>query len=82
MLELRVLTGTHAGARALLTDEAQWIGSGDNCALILTDEGLVEQHARIEHRPDGTLLLSGAGADGVVRPARRGPRRLRDERFP
>ncbi len=71
MLELRVLTGTHAGARALLTDEAQWIGSGDNCALILTDEGLLEQHARIEHRPDGTLLLSGAGADDppiVLRP--------------
>ncbi len=57
MLELRVLTGTHAGARALLSAEPQWIGSGDDCALILTDEGLLDQHAQIEHRPDGTLVL-------------------------
>lgn len=57
MLELRVLTGTHAGARALLSAEPQWIGSGDECALILTDEGLLDQHACLEHAPDGTWVL-------------------------
>lgn len=57
MLELRVLTGTHAGARALLSEEPQWIGSGDDCAVILTDEGLLDQHGCIEHRPDGSLVL-------------------------
>lgn len=57
MLELRVLTGTHAGARALLSAEPQWIGSGDECALILTDEGLLGQHACLEHAPDGTWVL-------------------------
>ncbi len=60
MLELRVLTGTHAGARALLAEQPQWIGRGDDCALILSDEGLLDQHARIEHRLDGTLLLTWA----------------------
>ncbi len=71
MLELRVLTGTHAGARALLAEQPQWIGRGDDCALILSDEGLLDQHARIEHRPDGTLLLIG-GDEGqapvIIRP--------------
>lgn len=57
MLELRVLTGTHAGARALLAAEPQVIGSGDDCALILTDEGVLAQHARIEYRADGSLIL-------------------------
>ncbi len=71
MLELRVLTGTHAGARALLSAEPQWIGSGDECALILTDPGLDPQHARIAHRPDGTLALEwadGAQPPVVLRP--------------
>ena len=71
MLELRVLTGTHAGARALLAEQPQWIGRGDDCALILSDEGLLDQHARIEHRSDGTLLLTWADegqAPVVIRP--------------
>ena len=71
MLELRVLTGTHAGARALLAEQPQWIGRGEDCALILSDEGLLDQHACIEHRPDGTLLLIGADesqAPVVIRP--------------
>jgi type III secretion protein D len=71
MLELRVLTGTHAGARALLSQQPQWIGCGDDCALILSDEGLLDQHARIAHRPDGTLLLTWIDANQtpvVLRP--------------
>ncbi len=40
MLELRILTGTHAGARALLTDIPQLVGSDEGCALILSDTGI------------------------------------------
>ncbi len=57
MLELRVLTGTHAGARVLLPDQPQSLGSASDCDLILTDEGLLAHHAQIEARDDGTVLL-------------------------
>lgn len=57
MFELRVLTGTHAGARALLPDAPQVLGSGDDCDLILSDEGVQERHARLEQREDGTTVL-------------------------
>lgn len=57
MLELRVLTGVHAGACALLTAHPQWVGSDEGCALILTDAGVLAQHARIEPAADGTVVL-------------------------
>ncbi len=57
MLELRILTGTHAGARALLTDIPQLVGSDEGCALILSDTGIQGQHACLEHQPDGSILL-------------------------
>jgi type III secretion system YscD/HrpQ family protein len=57
MLELRVLTGTHAGARVLLPDQPQSLGSASDCDLILTDEGLLAHHAQIEAQGDGTVLL-------------------------
>ncbi len=57
MLELRVLNGTHAGARALLADLPQLIGSGEDCTLILSDEGVQSQHASLEHRRDGSTVL-------------------------
>lgn len=63
MLELRVLTGTHAGARALLAAEPQFIGSGDDCALILTDDGVMAQHACIEQGADGSIVLKWQEAD-------------------
>ena len=47
MLELRVLTGVHAGASALLAAHPQWVGSDEDCALILTDTG-VEAVANLE----------------------------------
>lgn len=57
MLELRVLTGIHAGARALLTADSQVIGSGEECALILSDGGVLAQHARLESSADGSVVL-------------------------
>lgn len=57
MLELRVLTGTHAGARVLLPDGPQVLGSGEDCDLILCDDGIAPQHARLERLEDGSALL-------------------------
>ena len=57
MLELRVLTGTHAGARVLLPDAPQVLGSADDCDLILCDDGIAPQHARLERLEDGSALL-------------------------
>lgn len=53
MIELRVLTGTHAGARALLAAQPQRLGQGENCDLILSDEGVLPQHARLEAQAEG-----------------------------
>ncbi len=64
MLELRVLTGTHAGARVLLPDQPQKLGSAPDCDLILTDEGLLAHHAQIEAREDGSVLLRWLGEPG------------------
>lgn len=63
MFELRVLTGVHAGARALLPQEPQVLGSGDDCDLILSDEGIGARHARLEQRDDGTTVLHWLAED-------------------
>jgi type III secretion protein D len=71
LFELRVLTGTHAGARSLLSGEPQVLGSGDDCDLILSDEGVLAQHARLEHREDGSAVLRWLDGDLpplVIRP--------------
>lgn len=86
MLELRVLTGTHAGARALLADVPQLIGSDEDCTLILSDTGIQRRHASLEHQPDGSILwrlLDGDLPPLVIRPGqgtRLGPVRLAVER--
>ncbi len=86
MLELRVLTGTHAGARALLADVPQLIGSDEDCTLILSDTGIQRQHASLEHQPDGSILLRLLDGDLpplVIRPGQGtqlGPVRLAVER--
>ena len=61
MLELRVLTGTHAGARVLLPDTPQQLGSDPSCDLVLSDEGLLARHAAIE-----ALGLERRGAGGAA----------------
>lgn len=71
LFELRVLTGTHSGARALLAEQPQTLGSGDDCALILSDEGVLAQHATLEQRPDGSTALRWLDSDLpplVIRP--------------
>ncbi len=87
MLELRVLSGTHAGARALLAASPQVIGSGENCALILSDEGVLAQHASLEHQADGSTVLRWLNSEMsplIVRPgqgAQMGPVRVAIEQI-
>lgn len=71
MFELRVLTGTHTGARALVAQSEQVLGSDPECDLVLSDEGVLARHARLELRDDGASVLSwldGDLAPLVIRP--------------
>jgi len=61
MLELRVLSGTHAGARVLIPGEPQVLGSDPSCDLILTDEGVAGQHARLTVEEDGSVQIEWLG---------------------
>lgn len=69
--ELRVLSGTHAGARALVMQDTQIVGSDPGCDFVLSDEGVLARHARLELREDGSSVLSwldGGLEPLVVRP--------------
>lgn len=57
LLELRILTGTHAGARVLLPESSQVVGSAPECDLIVSDEGVHPRHARLSAQPDGSISL-------------------------
>ena len=61
MLELRVLSGTHAGARVLIPGDPQILGSDPACDLILTDEGVAGQHARLTVNEDGSVQVEWLG---------------------
>jgi type III secretion system YscD/HrpQ family protein len=50
-LQLRVLTGMHAGARCDLDQDTYLIGSGEDCDIVLADAGLMAAHARLERGP-------------------------------
>lgn len=77
--ELRVLSGTHAGARALVLQDTQIVGSDPECDFVLSDAGVLARHARLELKEDGSSVLSwldGRLEPLVVRPgqgARIGP---------
>ncbi len=68
MLELRVLSGTHAGARVLLPESPQTLGSGSDCDLVLSDEGILAEHARLAFQEDGSVRVDWLG-DGPARKA-------------
>jgi len=51
-LELRIHSGTHAGAHEALTGTSLLLGAANDCDFLLADTGLLPQHAR---------LFSGAG---------------------
>ncbi|MBK4733223.1 type III secretion system inner membrane ring subunit SctD [Noviherbaspirillum pedocola] len=54
-VELRVLAGEQAGARVVLAPGEYFLGSGDECSLVLRGRGIVETH--------GLLRFDGSNAD-------------------
>lgn len=55
-LQLRILTGLHAGARATLDGKDVVIGSAQRCDIVLADDGLLPSHARLCCGGDGWTL--------------------------
>lgn len=61
-LELRVLSGLHAGAALPLGQEPVQLGSGDDCDVILLDPDILPQHLLLRPTADGWLAEPGAAA--------------------
>jgi len=61
-LELRVLTGLHAGAALPMIDEPIVLGSDSACDVILLDTGIQPVHLRMICTEDGYLLHPEDGA--------------------
>ncbi|UXH79525.1 FHA domain-containing protein [Roseateles amylovorans] len=55
-LELRVLSGLQSGA-ALPLDDSLTVGSGDDCDVLLLDNGIAPTHLQVAWSPDGELTL-------------------------
>lgn len=69
ILELRILSGVHAGAREVLPQGAWLLGHADHADLIVCDAGIAAEHARLEVRDDGSLAvawLDGTGSHAIV----------------
>lgn len=66
--ELRILTGIHAGARAPLPDGEATIGTSPSCDFVVTDEGILPEHARLTPQEAGwTVHWSQDSAGGIAR---------------
>ena len=63
LLELRILSGIHAGARVLLPESAQVLGSAAESDLILSDEGVQAQHALLTPKEDGSVRVEWLAED-------------------
>jgi type III secretion system YscD/HrpQ family protein len=61
VLELRILSGMHAGARAPLQGEDYLLGTLDDCDFVLEDAGVQPHHARLSRC---TATDEGCGESG------------------
>lgn len=55
-LELRVLSGLHAGA-ALALEDVLVVGRSAECDVLLLDDGVADRHLQVEHGPEGELSV-------------------------
>lgn len=62
-VELRVLSGLHAGARAPLEGDTHLLGAQEDCDFVLGDDGVLPHHARLSRREAG-WQLDWIAADG------------------
>ncbi|WP_433977549.1 FHA domain-containing protein [Erwinia sp. E_sp_B01_9] len=61
MFELRVLTGRHQGAALPVTGGEWSLGSAEEADLLLSDSGVLAQHARLIFTEDRWQLQASEG---------------------
>lgn len=64
-MQLRILTGTHAGACAALPDHELSLGADSECDIVLADAGLQPRHARLVRDGDSCLVHWLPGEPGA-----------------
>jgi type III secretion protein D len=63
MLELRILNGLHRGAAMPIEDtHILKIGSGEDCDILISDNGIDAHHLTIEHQAEYGLVLNPIGS--------------------
>ena len=72
VLQLRILSGMHAGACAPLQGDVYMLGALDDCDFVLSDAGVQPHHARLSRLDDGWQLdwVAEEGAEPVLAPMR------------
>ncbi|MGE0329455.1 MAG: type III secretion system inner membrane ring subunit SctD [Ramlibacter sp.] len=72
VLQLRILSGMHAGARAPLNGDGYLLGALDDCDFVLDDAGVQPHHARLSRTDSGWQLdwVAQEGEDPVLAPMR------------
>ncbi len=73
-LILKILSGPHLGAEAKLAPGEITLGSGDNCDIVLNDQTVAPQHARLSVTDtglkltplDGEVMVDGKAIDSEV----------------
>jgi type III secretion system YscD/HrpQ family protein len=58
MLELRLHSGTHAGAHEALEAAEYLLGAGPDCDFVLSDADILPKQARLERKPNGWQMQS------------------------
>lgn len=64
--ELRILRGIHAGARAILPDQAVILGSDAECDFVLSDDGVLARHLQIQPSADGFSFVWLNSSENLV----------------
>lgn len=64
-MELRIHSGVHAGASALLDLHSQVLGADPGCDFVLGDAGILPQQVRLEYGPTGWSVLEWSASSEV-----------------
>jgi hypothetical protein len=62
MYRLIFLTGSRKGRQVTVEQEPMTVGRDPSCAIVVPDDAVAREHARVEHRPEG-LFVRSAGPD-------------------
>lgn len=61
MYELRILSGLHRGATLPLEDQPHSIGASDEADVVITDDGISSNHAKLSSSESGWILTADEG---------------------